>query len=141
MSDFISSISCEQKTVILFVSNHKIIQLLEMMVSKIPHRNMSVCKELTKLNENIFYGFPEEMLKKICSNSKYSLGEFVVVIDGVKNIKEIEKNHISLGVEKIIKRLLSKFSLTESVEIVHKITYIEKKQIYKRALDIKNDIN
>ena len=38
-----------------------------------------------------------------------------------------------------IKRLLNKFSLTESVEIVHKISYIEKKQIYKKALDIKNE--
>ena len=141
MSDFINSISSEQRTVVLFVSNHKIIQLLEVLVDQIPTRNISICKEITKLNEKTFYGFPEKMLKKICSNSKYSLGEFVVIIDGAKNIKEIEKNHISLEVEKIIKRLLSKFSLTESVEIVHKISYIEKKQIYKKALDIKNDNN
>ena len=46
-----------------------------------------------------------------------------------------------LEIEKIIKRLLTKFSLTESVEIVHKISYIEKKQIYKKALDIKNENN
>ena len=43
--------------------------------------------------------------------------------------------------EKIIKRVLDKFSLTEAVEIVHKISYIEKKQIYKKALDIKNENN
>ncbi len=138
MFDFVNFISSEKKTVILFVSSHKIIQLLELLNQTIPERNISVCKEITKLNEKIFYGFPEKILAKICSSPKYSLGEFVVVIDAEKNIKNIEKNYISLETEKIIKRLLVKFSLTETVEIVHKISYIEKKQIYKKALDIKN---
>jgi len=141
MLDFLNSISSEQKTVILFVSSHKIIQLLEMLTEILPNRNISVCKEITKLNEKIFYGLPENILSKICSNPKYSLGEFVIIIDTEKNIKNIEKKYISLEIEKIIKRLLAKFSLTESVEIVHKISYIEKKQIYKRALDIKNENN
>ena len=138
MLDFLNSISLEQKTVILFVSSHKIIQLLEMLTETLPNRNIAVCKEITKLNEKKFYGLPENILAKICSSPKYSLGEFVVIIDAEKNI---EKNYISSEIEKIIKRLLTKFSLTESVEIVHKITYIEKKQIYKRALDIKNEKN
>ena len=84
---------------------------------------------------------PENILSIICSSPKYSLGEFVIIIDAEKNIKNIEKKYIGLEIEKIIKRLLTKFSLTESVEIVHKISYIEKKQIYKRALDIKNENN
>ena len=73
--------------------------------------------------------------------NKYSLGEFVVVIEGEKNISKIDKKNISSEVEKIIKRLLEKFSLTETVEIVHKISYIEKKQIYKKALEIKDENN
>ena len=141
MLDFLNSISSEQKTVILFVSSHKIIQLLEMLTEILPNRNISVCKEITKLNEKVFYGLPENILSKICSSPKYSLGEFVIIIDAEKNIKNIEKKYISVEIEKIIKRLLTKFSLTESVEIVHKISYIEKKQIYKRALDIKNENN
>jgi len=141
MLDFLNSISSEQKTVILFVSSHKIIQLLEMLTEILPNRNISVCKEITKLNEKVFYGLPENILSKICSSPKYSLGEFVIIIDAEKNIKNIEKKYIGLEIEKIIKRLLTKFSLTESVEIVHKISYIEKKQIYKRALDIKNENN
>ena len=141
MLDFLNSISSEQKTVIVFVSSHKIIQLLEMLTEILPNRNISVCKEITKLNEKVFYGLPENILSKICSSPKYSLGEFIIIIDAEKNIKNIEKKYISVEIEKIIKRLLTKFSLTESVEIVHKISYIEKKQIYKRALDIKNENN
>ena len=137
MLDFLNYISSEQKTVIFFVSSHKIIQLFEMLIETLPNRKMSVCKEITKLNEKIFYGLPENILEKIYSNPKYSLGEFVVVMDADKNNKNVEKNYISLEIEKIIKRLLSKFSLTESVEIVHKISYIGKKEIYKKALKLK----
>ena len=141
MLDFLKSISLEQRTVILFVSSHKIIQLLETLTEIMSNRNIAVCKEITKLNEKTFYGLPENILANICSSPKYSLGEFVVIIGAEKNIKNIEKNYISPEIENIIKRLLNKFSLTESVEIVHKISYIEKKQIYKKALDIKNENN
>ena len=41
--------------------------------------------------------------------------------------------------EEVIKRLLEKFSLTEAVEIVHKISNIEKRKIYKKALVVKNE--
>ena len=66
MLDFLNSISSEQKTVILFVSSHKIMQLLEMLTEILPNRNISVCKEITKLNEKVFYGLPENILSKIC---------------------------------------------------------------------------
>ena len=139
--NFLNTISSKQKTIILLVSSHKIIQLLEMFVSKFPDRKISVCKEITKLNEKIFNGFPKQVLKEISSSPKYSLGEFVVVIEGEKNHSKIDKKNISSDAEKIIKRLLEKFSLTETVEIVHKISYIEKKQIYKKALEIKDENN
>ena len=88
-----------------------------------------------------FYGVPKKILEEISYSPKNSLGEFVVIIDGEKNIKDVKKNQINSDVEKIIKKLLFKFSLTETVAIVHKISYIEKKQIYKKALDIKNGNN
>ena len=60
-------------------------------------------------------------------------------MEGEKNITNVDKKNFSSDLEKIIKRLLEKFSLTETVEIVHKISYIEKKQIYKKALELKDE--
>ena len=137
--DFLKPIITENKTTVLFVSSHKIVQALTVMSRLLPKRKVSVCKEMTKLNEKVFYGFPEEILNMLLSDKKYSLGEFVVVVEGEKNINGIDKKNISTEAEKIIKRLLEKFSLTETVEIVHKISYIEKKQIYKKALEIKDE--
>ena len=39
----------------------------------------------------------------------------------------------------IIRKLLEKFSLTDTVEIVHKIGNIGKKELYNKVLDIKNE--
>ena len=39
----------------------------------------------------------------------------------------------------VIKKLLKKFSLTDTVDIVHKIVNIGKKDIYKKALEIQNE--
>ena len=39
----------------------------------------------------------------------------------------------------IINRLIQKFSLTDTVEIVHKMENIGKKELYKKALSIKNE--
>ncbi len=136
---FVNSLISEQKTTVLFVSSHKIILFLKTLSEILPKRKISVCKEITKLNERIFYGTALKVLEELSSNSKYSLGEFVIVIDGKKNTKQLENNQTILEIKKIIMKLLNKFSLTETVEIVHKISYIEKKQIYKKALEIKNE--
>ena len=139
LDDFLKPLISEIKTSVMFVSSHKIVQTLTTISQILPTRKISVCKEITKLNEKVFYGSPEEVLNLILSNNKYSLGEFVVVVDGEKNYNKIDKKNISYEVEKIIKRLLKKFSLTETVEIVHKISYIERKQIYNKALEIKDE--
>ena len=139
LDDFLKPLGSEIKTSVIFVSSHKIVQTLTTISKVLPTRRISVCKEITKLNEKVFYGFPEKVLSLFLSNNKYSLGEFIVVVEGEKNNKKIDRKNISHDAENIIKRLLEKFSLTETVEIVHKISYIEKKQIYKKALEIKNE--
>ena len=63
-------------------------------------------------------------------------GEFVVVISGKqkKSVKSLDEI-----VHQQIKVLLKKFSLTEVVQIVHKLTHISKKEIYSAALLLKDE--
>ena len=93
--DFLKPITYEKKTVVLFVSSHKIAQTLTTMSEVLPDRKISVCKEITKLNEKVFYGFPKKVLNVILSDKKYSLGEFVVVVEREKNDSKIDKKNIS----------------------------------------------
>ena len=72
----------------------------------------------------------------ISKDPKKLKGEFVIIVAQVKSKDTIKIND---NINKQIKNLLKKFSLTEVVEIVHKLTNISKKEIYGAALLIKDD--
>ena len=76
-------------------------------------------------------------LKSVIRKKELNIkGEFTIV---AKNIKGLEKKVFNLDTEKQINKLLEKYSLTEVVKIVHKLTNISKNKIYAEALRIKND--
>ena len=112
--------------------------MIEVIAKEISERKIAICKEITKINENVFLGFPQDILKTFKDNKKNSLGEFVVVMEGDKKTKKPE-NEIDIDTTDIIRKLLKKFSLTDTVEIVHKIGNIGKKELYKKTLIIKNE--
>ena len=106
---------------------------------KLPDRKIAVCKELTKINEKVFVGPSVEVYNKFKESSKNSLGEFVIVVEEEKTNRKKSLSGLTPDIIKIINKLLGKFSLTDTVEIVHRIGNIGKKEIYKKALDIQNE--
>ena len=138
ISEFINHLKNTDHTSVFFVSSHKILSLLEILAKEISDRKIAICKEITKINENVFIGFPQDILKIFKDNKKSSLGEFVVVMEGSKKTRKPE-NEMDIDTTDIIKKLLNKFSLTDTVEIVHKIGNIGKKELYKKTLTIKNE--
>ena len=125
-----------QSTSILFVSGSRLINFLTALLEKNIDRTIAVCKEITKKNEKVFRGKANKIINNISVDSNNLKGEFVVVIEGKK--KKSSKM-VDVTVRTQIRKLLKKFSLTEVVEIVHKLTNISKKEIYKTALLLKND--
>ena len=105
------------------------------METKIEDRSISVSKELTKLNERIVRGKITEVKKQLFENKEKFKGEFVIVLEG-KKLKNSKSINLDLYNGEINK-LLSKFSLTDVVEIVHKLTGITKNKIYKWTLKLK----
>ena len=70
-------------------------------------------------------------------NNKINLrGEFTLVVGSDKTAS---KRTINDKIRKQTEKILQKYTLTETVEIVHKLSNISKKSIYKMALEIKND--
>ncbi len=135
MEDLIKIITKENKTSVLFVSSHKLIIFLELLEKLIPDRSLSICKELTKINEFVFRGNAINVKNEILQKKEGLKGEFVAVIHG-KILKYQEFDEIDLY-KKELKKMALKFSLTDVVEIVHKFTKINKNKIYKWLLKLK----
>ena len=136
LRDFLKQILDSSQTSVFFASSHRIIICIKEMVSVLTNRKIAVCKEITKLNEKVFIGSPKKILAEIEKEAKNKLGEFVIVVEGKKKHSKIS-DFINTEMENEISKLLEKFSLTDVVEIVHKISYIGKKEIYKKALKLK----
>ena len=106
------------------------------MEQKFKNRKISVSKELTKINEKVFRGKVSDVKKEILQNDQNLKGEFVVVI-GEQVLENTSNNELEKHTNEI-KRLLSKFSLTDVVQIVHKLSGINKNKVYKWILNIKD---
>ncbi len=135
MSDFIKHIKHSSVTSLFFISNHKLGNCLNLIETELGNREISVIKELTKINEKVFRGSGAEISKKVLKNNEKAKGEYIILVNANPKKKlEIE------GLEDSkyeIDRMLSKFSLTEVSEIVHKLSGINKNKIYKWLLNIK----
>ncbi len=135
LEDLVKNISHEKRTSVFFVSSHKLITFIEILEQIIPTRSLSICKELTKINEFVYRGAPSKIKKDILKKLENSKGEFVAVIEGqVSKNKDFEEINLF---KKELEKMTTKFSLTDIVEIVHKFTKINKNKIYKWLLELK----
>jgi len=123
-------------TSVFFISGNRLINFLKILLDAKINRKIAVCKELTKKNEWVFRGYIKKIIDEINIDKSNLKGEFTLLIQGKERKTKIT---IQTTIEAQIKKLLKKFSLTEVVEIVHKLTSISKKEIYKKALLLKND--
>ncbi len=135
IEDLVKNISQEKRACVFFVSNHKLIVFLNCLENIIGDRSISICKELTKVNEFVFRGNPGSVKNKILEDKENIKGEFVAVIDRQAS-KNQDFDNIDLY-SKELRKMATKFSLTDIVEIVHKFTKINKNKIYKWLLKLK----
>ena len=135
IKSFVEKIDSSNCTSVFFVSSHKIKALLNIIESKLEKRSISIIKELTKINEKVFRGAGHNIKKLMDDKIENLKGEFVVVIEG-KTLKKTDSVDLD-EYNELINKLLLKFSLTDVVEIVHKLLKINKNKIYKWVLDIK----
>ena len=134
--DSIEQVIRNNITSVFFVSGKNLENFIHNINELCGVREISICKELTKINEAIIRGTSKEIYKKIIENKLNLKGEFTVVI--ASSVKKIKKS-INNKIQNEISSLLKKFSLTETVKIVHNLTDIPKKDVYQIAIKIKDE--
>ncbi|MBN1376265.1 MAG: 16S rRNA (cytidine(1402)-2'-O)-methyltransferase [Dehalococcoidia bacterium] len=80
---FLTSVKEEPRTLVCFESPYRVVDSLEAMLDVLGDRNVSVCRELTKLHEEVYRG----LLSSAVKHFKKPRGEFTIVIQGTGNIK------------------------------------------------------
>lgn len=68
-------------SVIFYESTHRILKLLEEIKKRQPERKIIICKELTKMYENVLTGNAEELLAQFAENPSLQKGEFVLICE------------------------------------------------------------
>lgn len=127
-----------RETLIMYEAPHRLLDALTYLGEALGDREMAVCRELTKLHEEIFRGTIREAAEHF--GSKQIKGEIVLVIRG-KSEEEIFQEKKSgwenMSVqEHIISYMNQGFSKKESVKLVSADRGVPKSEIYKFSTEI-----
>ena len=106
------------ETLIFYESPHRIKDTLKILYKVLGKRDACIARELTKINEEYIYGNLEEFLDIDESTLK---GEMVIVIDGNKEVKEIDMNEINEAINLLKEKGLSNRDIIEVISKIYKI--------------------
>ena len=127
-----------KETLIFYEAPHRLLSTLDFLLKSFGDRNIAVCRELTKLHEEIIRGKLSEVLQHFIDNSPR--GEFVLVLDGLSE-EEIEKEKRAefeeLSIEEhIVKYMNEGLSKKDAIKKVAKDRKLPKSEIYKYSTNI-----
>ena len=130
-------INC-QETIILYEAPHRLLDTLSFLLSNLGDRKIAVCRELTKLYEEIYRGSISESVNYFQVNKPR--GEFVLVIEG-KRVEDIEEEKKSIWIdlsieEHILSYINNGISKKEAIKMVAKDRNLPKNEIYKFSTDL-----
>ena len=128
--NFFESVANDEKTIVFFESTKRIEKTISHLIEFTDEsRLISICKEMTKIHEEIFRGKISDINMLIQKKQINIKGDIVVVLQGLKN------KHIQSFIDKEIKdKFLSKLSASESAKLISLITGENKRDIYKKLI-------
>lgn len=102
--DTLARTAAEERTVIFYEAPHKLVATLKDLLKFFGGRRISICRELTKLHEEIIRTTLSEAVNLYDDDKRKPRGEFVLVVEGAKpeEIKEMTVDDALAQIEKLI---------------------------------------
>jgi len=127
-----------QETLIFYEAPHRLIDTLEFLQETFGDRKIAVCRELTKLYQEIYRGTIKEAVLYFIE--KKPRGEFVLVLEG-KKLEEIKEEQrevwANLSIEEhILKYISDGINKKEAIKLVAKERELPKSEVYKFSTNI-----
>jgi 16S rRNA (cytidine1402-2'-O)-methyltransferase len=134
----VAEIGDRVETLIMYEAPHRLLETLDYLRESIGNRDLAVCRELTKLHEEIFRGNLMEAAEHF--GSKQIKGEIVLVIRGkskeeIRQEKRAEWENMSIR-EHIITYMDKGYSKKEAIKLVSSDRGMPKSEIYKYSTEI-----
>lgn len=126
-------------TFVIFESPKRINNLLNLINEIFPNSLLCVCRELTKKFEKTYYGKISQVIEEIEKDPYKEKGEYTIIVYW-KDLKEKEKEKISIEALIIDEILKNKLSWKEAIDLVAKKYHLPKKEVYKKSLEIKEKL-
>lgn len=127
-----------KESIILYESPYRVVSTLETLLEYLGNRNIAVCRELTKLHEEIKRGKIDELIDYFKNTAPR--GEFVLVIEGKQQEhidRENKEKWENLSIkDHILNVMESGISKKEAIKYVAKERGLSKNEVYKYAIDI-----
>jgi 16S rRNA (cytidine1402-2'-O)-methyltransferase len=123
----------EPRTLIFFESTHRIEATLQALAEIFgPDRMLCIGKELTKTFETIWLGVASEALSWLHEDPARSLGEFVLVVEGCREVGQ----QMLMEPEHLLRHLLSALPPSKAAQLVAELGGGKKRDLYQLALTI-----
>jgi len=134
----VGEIGDRRETLIMYEAPHRLLESLAYLLEALGNREMAVCRELTKLHEEIFRGKISEAAEHF--GSKQIKGEIVLVIRGkseeeIRQEKKAEWESLTIE-EHIISYMNQGRSKKESIKQVSSDRNMPKSEVYKYSTEI-----
>lgn len=129
----LESLAGEQRTMIFYEAPHKLTATLDDLAAAFgPDRRISLCRELTKLHEEVRRTTLGEAVKWYAENPPR--GEFVLVVEGAPETAEAEIT-MENGLARVAALRAAGSSLRDAVKQTAKETGLPKNELYGLALE------
>ena len=120
------------KTIILYEAPHKILNTINDLENILENRQVVFAREITKMHEEFIRGTIKEVKEKI-ENPK---GEFVIIIEGNKNVENIENKLNLLTINEHYNYYENKgYSKKEIIKLIAKDRNVNKNEIYQKFIN------
>ena len=131
---FFERLATQQRTMIFYVSCHRIIDTLKDMQAVFGNdRRVTFARELTKAFETIKRTVLSDLVEWVEADENQRRGEIVLIVEG----KVVDAEDAG-QVDHYLTILLSELPVKQSVSLVVKMTGVNKNDVYKRALELKD---
>jgi 16S rRNA (cytidine1402-2'-O)-methyltransferase len=121
-------------TLVMFESGPRVAAMLADLAAAFGKRTAAVCRELTKLHEEVKRGDLETIAHEYTAGAE-TRGEFVIVV-----APPAEEEEISDNVDELLRQALRRVSVKDAVGEVALVTGRPRREVYQRALNLSRDV-